>query len=64
MNVRVENSNLAEIAKPKSNVEIKGNVAGAAQDAKTQQAANMGMAVAVQQTTVEAGIRQIGRAHV
>ena len=60
MNVRVENSNLAEIAKPKSNVEIKGNVAGAAQDAKTQQAANMGMAVAVQQTTVEAGIRPGG----
>ncbi len=57
MNVRVENSNLAEIAKPKSNVEIKGNVAGTAQDAKAQQAANMGMAVAVQQTTVEAGVR-------
>lgn len=52
MNVRVDNSTLAELARPKCNVEIKGSVAGTAQD--TQQVKeNMGMAAAIQQTAVE-----------
>ena len=54
MNIRVDNSNIAEVARTNSRVEIKGNVDVAVQETTTQQVdKSSGEIRSIQQTTVE-----------
>ena len=58
MNVRVENSNAAEITRASRSVEIKGNVTVTAQETTTEQIEKEnGRVTSVQQTRVETGVR-------
>ncbi|MCI9137087.1 MAG: hypothetical protein HFH48_05930, partial [Lachnospiraceae bacterium] len=58
MNIRVENSNVAEITKSNSRVEIKGNVSTASQETTVQQVEkDTGRVTSVQQTVVEVPLR-------
>jgi hypothetical protein len=57
MNVRVENSNVAEITRASRSVEIKGTVAGTAQETNTEQVEkDTGMVTSLQQTRVETSV--------
>ncbi|MCI9059188.1 MAG: hypothetical protein HFH52_05320 [Lachnospiraceae bacterium] len=57
MNVRVENSNAAEITRASRSVEIKGTVAGTAQETNTEQVEkDTGMVTSLQQTRVETSV--------
>ena len=59
MNVRVENSNVAEITRASRSVEIKGTVAGTAQETNTEQVEkDTGMVTSLQQTRVETSDRK------
>lgn len=57
MNVRIENSNAAEITRTSRSVEIKGNVTVTAQETTTEQIEKeTGRVTSVQQTRVETGV--------